>query len=657
MTEKSGCKLRVIWLWFSVIFSNFTPSRLLTQLLTGLIVIVLNLPFAFAKQVNIEHFNTDASRVEQLIDTNLTLALKRLIVYQPLVSELSIKQQLLYYKLLAEIYVEQGQYTQGKTTANQGLNIAKQLASPSIKITELLYIRGFAFESLGHIPDAREDYKKGLEVAESLHNKVFIAYGLINLGAIYYLSDDYERSLVVLNDAFNIAEQTSDEELKGSVNSELGILYSYLQQDKQSMAYYQQAYAHFKKAGKLHAALNSLHNIAINHNSNERYQQAIVVFKTIIAESKNTSSDSEILYGVYSGMAWAHLEQEESNPEAAYQYLMQAKQFIDFTEQHSVLVQFYINQAFILFELKQYDKALVSIDKAEAMLAEQSQLSSLQKHSIISLHNLRANTLFEQQQFEQAYQLKTQVLLDIAAMDDKEDTRSVEQVRLHLESEQADARNKALQDQNLLHEAELTQARIANEEENIYLLLSALAALAFAWLLVKLLQGQKKLKIASSVDPLTGVANRRSLIHQGNKSLALACQKEFAYSVLMIDIDHFKQINDNLGHRQGDSVLVEISKLGQIMMRKTDIFGRYGGEEFIVLLPKTSLAQAKIIAERLRVAIAEITWPMTSLEKVTVSIGVASKQAHEKGDLLSLINAADERLYQAKAQGRDRVCG
>lgn len=657
MIESNGCKLRVIWQWSSLIFVNSNLNRLLAWFFAGLIVLALNLPFAFAKQINIERFNTDASRVELLIDTNLTLAYKRLVAYQEQVNELSVKQQLLYYKLLAEIYVEQGQYTKGKVTANQGLNIAKQLASPSIKITELLYIRGFAYESLGGIADAREDYKKGLEVAESLHDKVFIAYGLINLGAIYYLSDDYERSLVVLNDAFNIAEQTIDEELKGSVNSELGILYSYLQQDKQSMAYYQQSYAHFKKAGKLHAAHNSLHNIAINHNSNERYQQAISVFKTIIAESKNTSSDSEVLYGVYSGMAWAYLEQEDSNPEAAYQYLMQAKQFIDFTEQHGVLLQFYINQAFILFELKQYDKTLVSIDKAQAMLDEQSELSSLKKHNTISLDNLRANTWFEQKQFKQAYELKTQVLLDIAAMDDKEDTRSVEQVRLNLESEQADLRNKVLQDQKLLHEAALTQAKIDNEEQNIYLLLSSLIALAFAWLLVKLLQGQKKLKIASSIDQLTGVANRRSLMHQGNKSLSLACQKQFSYSVLMIDVDHFKQINDNLGHSQGDIVLVEISRLGQVMMRKTDIFGRFGGEEFVVFLPKTSLSQAKVIAERLRAAIADITWPIASLEKVTVSIGVASKLADEKTELVELINAADDMLYQAKKQGRDRVCG
>jgi len=121
------------------------------------------------------------------------------------------------------------------------INIVIRLASPSIVISELLYLKGFALESLGGITQATKEYKKGLEVAESLHNKIQVASGLINLGAIAYLTNDLKRSLVLLNDAYKIAGKTNDEELKGTVNTDLGIVYAHLRQDEQSIDYYQQA--------------------------------------------------------------------------------------------------------------------------------------------------------------------------------------------------------------------------------------------------------------------------------------------------------------------------------------------------------------------------------------------------------------------------------
>lgn len=649
MIAKSGYKPKVIWR-----LSKF-KATCKSFFIQG-IFFFFALSHGLVYSVEADQFTSEVKRLDVLKDSNLTSAIEQLLLFQPLLNELSIKEKLLYYKLLSEMYVEQAQYTLGKKIANQGLQLAKQLASPSIKISELLYIRGFALESLGDLSSATEDYKKGLEVAESLHNKVFIAYGLINLGAVYYLTDDFQRSLVVLNDAFNIAAQTKDEELKGSVNSELGILYSYLKQDEQSTRYYQNSYNHFKKAGKLLSAHNSLHNIAIHHHANGRYQQAIDVFQTIIDESK-TVHDNEVMYGVYSGMAWSQIEKEDSNPEAAYGYILKAKQYLDFTEQHGLVLQFYINQAFILFELKKYDETLSSIAKAEEIFLAQEELPNARVQVFLSLLNLRANTLFEQKEFHKAYQLKTSVMARIEAQDEKEDILSIEKVRLNLESEQADLRNKMLQGQKSLNEAALTEAKLANEEQNIYLTISALVALAFAWLLVKLLQSQKKLKVATSIDPLTGTANRRSLMYRGNKMFSLALNKKTSFSVLMIDVDKFKTINDRLGHSVGDQVLVQIAELGLTMMRKTDVFGRFGGEEFIVFLPKTSLKQAMDIASRLQCAVDEKSWQIMGLDSVTISIGVSSMAEGTETDLATLIKTADEQLYCAKEQGRNRVCG
>lgn len=609
---------------------------------------------AAKKQVDLTQFNQVIDQINELKKTDLALSFKQLTVYKNLLSELTVEQNLIYFKLLTEIEIEQNKYGAAKKTANKGLTLAKNLASPSTLISELLYLKGFALESLGDIPQAAKEYKKGLEVAESLHNKVQIAAGLINLGAIAYLTDNLERSLVLLNDAYNIAGQTDDEELKGTANTELGIVYSHLLQDEQSMAFYQQSYLHFKKAGMLLAAHNSLNNIAINHISKKNYQQAINVFKTIITESnKDTPSDS--LFTVYSGMAWAYLKKSDSNPDAAYQYLLMAKQYLQFTERLDYQLQYYYDEANVLDKLERFDEALASIADVENVLTNYQEMPLIKKQGYVNIINLKAEIFYKQEKFKEAYKAKSSVIVLTDKLYENEDNRSIAQVRLKLEAEQADKQSKVLQSQKKRHEASLYKAILQNEEQRVYLIISALVALAFAWVLVKLIQSQKKLKIASSIDALTGAANRRSLMIRSQEAFKRAKKKQFHLSVLMIDVDDFKGINDSQGHHVGDNVLAEIASLGANIMRKSDIFGRFGGEEFMVCLPRTTMKSAMEIGERIRLGVNAYSWQLHNIENISVSVGVATLT--EDNDLISLVKRADEQLYQAKASGKNKVCG
>lgn len=604
--------------------------------------------------VNVKQFNLVAEQVKELKKTDLVLSLKQLTTFESLLSALTVEQNLVYFKLLAEIQIEQNRYSAAKKTANEGLSIGKRLASPSILMSELLYLRGFAFESLGNIPRATKEYKKGLEVAESLHNKIQVALGLINLGAIAYLTDNYKRSLILLNDAYNIAGQTDDEELKGTANTELGILYSLLRQSDQSMAYYQQSYIHFKKAGLLLSAHNSLHNIAITHIREKRYEQAITVFKTIIAESnKDTSSDS--MFTVYSGMAWAHLKKTDSNIDAAHQYLLMAKQYLEFTEKVDYRLQFYFDEASVLYKLERYDEVLISIARIEKILVNHQDMPRRKRKGYVNIINLKAKVFYKQEKFKQAYETKSRVIALTDKLYENEDNRSIAKVRLKLEAEQADKQNEILNNQKTRYEASFNEAKLENEEQRIYLVISALLALAFAWVLVKLIQSQHKLKVALNVDKLTETANRRSLMVKSQQAFELAQTKQSHLSLMMIDIDHFKSINDSLGHSIGDEVLAKVAFIGANMMRKNDVFGRFSGGEFMVCLPKTNMKSAMETAECIRASIDEHRWQLNNLEKVSVSIGVATLT--DDRELISLVTRAEEQLYQAKASGKNKVCG
>jgi diguanylate cyclase (GGDEF)-like protein len=160
----------------------------------------------------------------------------------------------------------------------------------------------------------------------------------------------------------------------------------------------------------------------------------------------------------------------------------------------------------------------------------------------------------------------------------------------------------------------------------------------------------RQLEEISQRDPLTQLFNRRRLVECLDREL-LRVKRGHVLSVLMIDLDHFKGVNDQHGHLKGDDVLVGISKAIAACIRATDVAGRYGGDEFVVVLPDTEQAQAKLVAERLVAAVREAGAELGTA--VTASVGIA--EAKSADDVRSLMRRADESAYRAKQSGGDGV--
>jgi diguanylate cyclase (GGDEF)-like protein/PAS domain S-box-containing protein len=155
-------------------------------------------------------------------------------------------------------------------------------------------------------------------------------------------------------------------------------------------------------------------------------------------------------------------------------------------------------------------------------------------------------------------------------------------------------------------------------------------------------------------DPLTGIANRRHFSDEAQRAVRHAEAAGESLSLAMLDLDHFKQVNDEYGHPVGDEVLAEVVRRSLLCLRRSDLMGRWGGEEFIILLPSSDLDQACMIADRLRSAIDSAVF-QTSLIALNVSISCGVAQYIPGDDLDSLIRRADRALYQAKWAGRNRV--
>ena len=168
---------------------------------------------------------------------------------------------------------------------------------------------------------------------------------------------------------------------------------------------------------------------------------------------------------------------------------------------------------------------------------------------------------------------------------------------------------------------------------------------------------QKELKLLASTDSMTKLYNRRYFTKMAEHSLDLSKRENKDLSIIMMDIDKFKNVNDTYGHQVGDDVIITLANKLLKYQRKSDIVCRYGGEEFVLLLPNTSLDGAKIVAQKIREEVENIIIKISANKdlRFTISLGISLVDLKNESNIESALKRADDALYKAKENGRNRV--
>ena len=279
----------------------------------------------------------------------------------------------------------------------------------------------------------------------------------------------------------------------------------------------------------------------------------------------------------------------------------------------------------------------------------------LHQPNFLQLHLILAENYAQQGQFDLAYLEKKSYLKKYHSYRKEKRLAMIASLEQSFEVNDKKASNSLLASQNKLKVRRVAevQDQKATQQYNFTLIIST--AIVFMLLFFRQLRIRNKLIRLTRTDALTGLGNRSALFEHGEHMVASFASQPEELSVLLLDLDHFKKINDNFGHHAGDKTLKVISQLVKETMRSRDVFYRLGGEEFVAILPFADCNKAKAIAMRINEKIAQHDFSSLILQsKVTVSIGVAT-MAPNQLTFEQVLHCADLAMYQAKELGRNSV--
>lgn len=274
--------------------------------------------------------------------------------------------------------------------------------------------------------------------------------------------------------------------------------------------------------------------------------------------------------------------------------------------------------------------------------------ADLPQHRVAAIYHWRAQANAALKRHEQAYADLEEYVRRYVAVNDAERNAQSAALRARFETDREIERNASLK-------RELERQKTQLQWTIVGIVAGAFMIVLLTYILIISTRHRRELTRLASQDSLTGVPNRRSSVTLATHALDEARARQQPLTIGLIDLDHFKVINDRCGHAAGDHVLKEFARSGRELLRSSDIFGRWGGEEFLVVLPNTTLDAALVIVERLRIAALAIQLPASGAGlRVSISAGLASFEDGMK-TLDNIVAEADAALYEAKERGRDVV--
>ncbi|WP_116365839.1 tetratricopeptide repeat-containing diguanylate cyclase [Parahaliea mediterranea] len=486
--------------------------------------------------------------------------------------------------------------------------------------------------------------------AQSAGDQFLYVFALVELGFTQGMGGRSEQAFPHLQEAFAAAVKLQDVFLIALVNEAYGAVYGYVNEYEQSIAHYRKALSSYADLGYSVYEAEATYGIGISYRYAGQWQRALEMFRRYRELTDAHHSEHGRFSALYGqGMTYAEMgDCDRALPVIAE--ALQAGAPEDFK------AELYKRQAVCLARAGRAQEAAGAIAAAWDVFARLTEFTGT--HWELEVGLAEAEVAAELGDMARAYTLLREYHEQIVALLRESASERLMTLRVEMENVRKDHEISLLQEEARIDALELEQQRRSNELQRLTLFFWIGVSAVVLFFLVWQVRNARQLREISSRDALTGLYNRRFIFHR----LAALCAElpldRGELSIVLVDVDDFKQVNDRYGHPAGDAILRDIATIGAALLRPGDELARVGGEEFLCLLPRTGERNAAMVAQRLLERVREHRFAVPGGGEVciTVSIGVASFSA-DCADADSLYAAADNAMYRAKSCGKDQLYG
>ncbi|MBV1776522.1 diguanylate cyclase [Burkholderiaceae bacterium DAT-1] len=476
-------------------------------------------------------------------------------------------------------------------------------------LTQRGQLRSYLGQTAGAVADLIESHR----IYTSLGLNYWAMSNLLHIADSYRRTEDYERALEYYQQVINSSKDFDDIGLKSTAIGGMGRVY--LSNNE------------FNKAEKMF--LQSMEIDRTNREASEAIRQG------------NLSI-------LRSGLATVYVERGEYD--RALDMLKLAKTGLSEEQGRGLVSEIYLQEGRAWLGKREFAKSLLALDQAEKLLKEEKN-----PRLYARFLRVKAEILGKKGDFNHAYHTLEDYFEVRRVLDLEVREEATAHLKIEFETERRDAQNRQLLAEKTMKDQELQTLNQVQLYQRYIIMLGSLLLAILGGIGWQYLRDARRMQILAHTDELTGVANRRQIMAGAEQHFRRAREHREQLSLLMLDVDFFKQINDQFGHESGDQALISVAQTAQAALRHGDLLGRTGGEEFLVILPLADTRQAASVAERIRSIIARTPLKIgEEAHQVTISIGVASLEIDDHS-VTDIVRRADHALYRAKNSGRNRI--
>lgn len=503
-----------------------------------------------------------------------------------------------------------------------------------------------ALEIVGRPAESLPGLNTAIQWAKQHNYQQLYLQAIFSRGIIATNMGDYVGALGDFQRAYSLATDDPNSLSKAHVAAMLAQVYEYRHEDSLSIPYFEEAVA----AHRLNRADFDLSIALFGLGRANRSIGQLELGKQQLLESKALAEKVDDIQGVaYALKELADIEVSEKNYLQAERQLLEAAVIFKQAENHQMSYNVSIALVNLSLKTKQIDKAQVYLQQAKAYLGR----FDMPIHSI-GFDEIHASLLYQQQDFQSAYDELTKAFATYRQYQNTHSTERLHELRSRFEMQLTQQENEVLAQKNAIQQLQINNEKSAKLQLMLIIAFTSIACLLLVLIIYRSKAYKRKLEKLVTLDELTGLYNRRHTLALLEQHIKMASRHQKGLCIAMVDLDWFKQINDSFGHLVGDKVLKEFAQVFRQGLRSSDVIGRIGGEEFLLILNYSSSDDAYAVLTSLASKLSHIGQTVGEPKvDLTISAGLVALQPHDTVE--SIMALADTVLYRAKDSGRAQV--